>query len=438
MNDKSTSSIANANANKQCKAMSKKGDECKKDDSSDDEADDDDEDDDDKSEYQTVSSKNKLKKLKESGKKCSLQFQVMLKKKDTNQNYVSNDDDMTDNPDDNEDDEDDEDEENDDSYSSSTEDEENHNMAESDNDESDWHVVNNNNYGDSDDEKYKKTTYKLPLDFIENNPYLAINNQKMLKWKFIRRDESDWTTDVCSFKIYSTFSKNFESAYYLLDELISQLDFNQYSALNELWGSLIKIACVQSFGKRLKILSLLIKIMHRINVDNGAKMCINLYALKPLKSLQYSLESSNKEDRNLCRALFELFFFAEKLAIKWSVQKEYRAQMKDKDEFVEYICEASYFINLIMNTLNLNDNIGDLRSKSKPSNQTENNLDKQEKEEEEVDNDLENKDNEETDNTDINEEDDLVNDTMNSQQNNFNDELFTDEGEDNDNISSNS
>jgi hypothetical protein len=366
INDKSTSNLANANANKQCKSMSKKGDECKKDDSSDEEADDDDEDDDDKSEYQTVSSKNKLKKLKESGKKCSLQFQVMLKKKDTTQNYVSNEDDMTDNPDDNEDDEDEEDEDNDDSYSSSTEDEENHNMAESDNDESDWHVVNNNNYGDSDDEKYKKSTYKLPLDFIENNPYLAINNQKMLKWKFIRRDESDWTTDVCSFKIYSTFSKNFESAYYLLDELISQLDFNQYSALNELWGSLIKIACVQSFGKRLKILSLLIKIMHRINIDNGAKMCINLYALKPLKSLQYSLESSNKEDRNLCRALFELFFFAEKLAIKWSVQKEYRAQMKDKDEFVEYICEASYFINLIMNTLNLNDNIADLRSKSKP------------------------------------------------------------------------
>jgi hypothetical protein len=91
-----------------------------------------------------------------------------------------------------------------------------------------------------------------------------------------------------------------------------------------------------------------------------------------------------------------------------------------------------------MNTLNLNDNIADLKTKSKTSNQTEINLDKEEREEETVD--LGNKDDEETDNDkedDINDEDDVVNDTMNSQGNKLC-ELFTDEDEDNDNISSNS
>lgn len=213
-----------------------------------------------------------------------------------------------------------------------------------------------NAYGDSDEEKYRKLTYKLPLDSIEYSPYLAINNQKLLKWKFLRHDESDWQFESCSFKIYSCVSKNFHSAYYLLDELIDQLDIKSFQQLNELWNYLIKISCAQVFNKRLKLLNLLIKIMHKVNECSMDKMCVNLFALKPLKNLEYTLEMTSKEDRNLSRALFELFFFAEKLANKWQIQNEYRAQMKDKVEFVEKVCETAYLISLIMTSLNLSTN----------------------------------------------------------------------------------
>ena len=231
-----------------------------------------------------------------------------------------------------------------------------------------WYSYNSHGGGgqrESDDEKYRKSSNRLHqmqiyLDSVDKAPYLAINNQKMLKWKFTRRDDED-VVDTCSFKIYSTFSKNFESAYYLLDELIEQLNLANYTSLNDLWLCLVRIGCVQSFGKRLKIFSLLIKIMHKIDMEDtgeSTRACaINLYALKPLKNLQYHLQNSTSQSnsRNLCRALFELFFFAEKLAIKWGVQREYRAHMRDKDEFVEQICEASYFIKLMMKSLNLND-----------------------------------------------------------------------------------
>lgn len=184
-------------------------------------------------------------------------------------------------------------------------------------------------------------------------PYIAIRNQKCLKWKFTRRDKSDWTVDTCSFKIFTTFSKNFESAYYLLNELIDQNSSNKLLDLNHLWTHLIKICCVQSFSKRLKVLSLLIKIIQKVFNGNESKLCINLFDLKPLKNLQYKLEE-NMLDRNFSRAFYELFFFAEKLAIKWSIQTEYVAKMRDREEFLDKITETSYFIKMIMNSMSIN------------------------------------------------------------------------------------
>jgi hypothetical protein len=348
----------------------------------------DDETEDEEKEWLPIKKATLKQKAKETpGKKSSLNFQVMLKRKESssNSNY---DEDMNENHDDNNenddndatDEDDDEDDEEDDESNSSSDDNKTLDSDELDETEQnieEWNFSDqewySSNYGagggeshavganqDSDDEKYRKSSCRLHqiqvlLDSVDKTPYLAINNQKMLKWKFNRRDD-DLVTDTCSFKIYSTFSKNFESAYYLLDELIDQLNLTKYTGLNDLWMCLVKIGCVQSFCKRLKVFSLLIKIMHKIDLNNGAKFCINLHALKPLKNLQYYLQNSTSynNSRNLCRALFELFFFAEKLAIKWNLQREYRAHMRDKDEFVEQICETSYFLKLIMNSLNLN------------------------------------------------------------------------------------
>jgi hypothetical protein len=324
-----------------------------------------------------------LKLLFNQGKKCSLNFQVILKRRNNSANSNYDEYELNDNPDENEnddeEDEDDEDENDDDDSRTSSEEE---NTVYNENDDTDrnsldytgylnldytdeeWYAYNSGvGNPESDDEKYRKSSSRLHqiqifLDSMEKSPYLAINNQKMLKWKFNRRDD-DFVTDSCSFKIYSTFSKNFESAYYLLDELIDQLNLTNYTGLNELWTCLVRIGCVQTFGKRLKIFSLLIKIMYKIDLEGGEKSCINLHALKPLKNLQYYLQnsSSHNNSRNLCRALFELFFFAEKLAIKWEMQKEYRAHMRDKEEFVEQVCETSYFIKLMMKSLNLNDEV---------------------------------------------------------------------------------
>lgn len=216
-----------------------------------------------------------------------------------------------------------------------------------------------------------RRTFRLALDEAGlHMPYLSIQNKRMLTWKFSSPNGTSTATDSpsnVSFKIYSTVSKNFESAFHLLEELIDQLDLennlSHRSVLNKLWTSLIKICCVQSFDKRLKVLSLLIKTVSKVTqiskpLDDSP--IINLNALRPLKSLQHTVEATavsgnSGEDRNLSRALFELFFFAEKLACQWHKQREYLAHMKDKQDFIEKICEASSFIQFINNTYNLNE-----------------------------------------------------------------------------------
>ena len=88
---------------------------------------------------------------------------------------------------------------------------------------------------------------------------------------------------------------------------------------------------------------------------------IDLFALKPLKSLQYNLleastsvnanASSSVDDKNLQRALYELFFFAERLSIKFSMGDEYKARMKDQAEIVEMVFDTAKQINNLKQTI---------------------------------------------------------------------------------------
>ncbi|CAF0766591.1 unnamed protein product [Brachionus calyciflorus] len=301
---------------------------------------------------QTSSDSETKKKKAKINKKTSILFQVYTKNKESN----NEDDEENENEDDDDDDDNDEDNESGDDSNSDSSDEETEDYNQnSDSDQhgfdystDEWYTsVNNTNYSENEDEnKPKKISFKISLENLENVPYIAVKNQKILKWKFCR---TDWSTESCSFKIYTTLSKNFESAYHILDEIISQCSKLD---LNDLWSSLIKICCVQAFTKRLKILSLLIKIIRKVYQNSETKNCINLFELRPLKNLHYTLEFSNKDDKNFSRALYELFFFAEKLAIKWSIQCEYVARMKDKTYFLEKISETSYFINLIAGSIN--------------------------------------------------------------------------------------
>lgn len=254
-------------------------------------------------------------------------------------------------------DEEEDDDDDDDDTNDSDEDEDSYNSdSRSDHSNEDWDVAGDPNYAcnDSNEECFRKSTFKLCLDRIEYSPYLAINNLKLLKWKFILGDENkspgvEAGLDTCSFKIYQSVSKNFPSAFYLVDELIDQLSIKKFQRLNEIWSYLIKVSCAQVFNYRLKVFSLLIKILQKVlDEPDMDKKCINIFNLKPLKSLQASLESpTNKDDRNLLRALYDLFFVADKLAIKWSIEEEYQARLKSRGEIIERLCEVSYFIGLI-------------------------------------------------------------------------------------------
>lgn len=183
---------------------------------------------------------------------------------------------------------------------------------------------------DMEETSYVKTNFRLSLDQIERLPCLAFLNQRVFRWRFAHRGDSDWTSDACAFKVFASVTRNFDSAYHVLDELVGYMPLDE---IGPIWSQLVHASCVQSFTNRLKLLSLLVKIIRRVYDQEQAPSSpplIDLFALRPLKSLHYTLELYYKLDRNLSRALYEIFYFGEKLAIKWRVEREYVARMRDK------------------------------------------------------------------------------------------------------------
>jgi len=155
-----------------------------------------------------------------------------------------------------------------------------------------------------------------------------------------------------SFKFYSSNAKNFDLCSFWLNEVIDRLDLSVLNNLNEFWMLLIKNFCVQTFDKRLKVLRLINKLLFKLERSETVKeSCVDLYLLKPLKSFHVTLESLKLENKPLNRALFEMFHLAEKLSIKWSIQRQFRAQMKENEELIEKLCETKYFITLIAKSL---------------------------------------------------------------------------------------
>jgi hypothetical protein len=59
--------------------------------------------------------------------------------------------------------------------------------------------------------------------------------------------------------------------------------------------------------------------------------------------------ASSKEsgDTDSLRALYELFFYAEKLVIKWSICNEYNAKLKSKNNFVETVVDYAMKLSII-------------------------------------------------------------------------------------------
>jgi len=104
--------------------------------------------------------------------------------------FEDEDEEEEDEDDDDEEDTNDSDDDSDSHQSDTHSDQGSSNEDEANGDEDDWEVAGDNTYAynDSDEERLRKSTFKLFIDQIEYTPYLAINNQKLLKWKFSRGD----------------------------------------------------------------------------------------------------------------------------------------------------------------------------------------------------------------------------------------------------------
>ena len=308
-------------------------------------------------EHSTICSEAALKKNVQKPKKTCILFQIVPMRKNSsyhlNEDYDEEDRDEDENGIDEEDRESESESEN--SNSSGTCSNYEFNSQNSSNDDfyadERWDIsANNTDYIDNQENRFRKKKFKINLENLSTIPYIAIKNEKMLKWKFFRNN-ADFVNESCSFKIFTILSKNFEPAYNILDEIISQVDCVQLN-LNELWCSLIKICSVQSFNRRLKVLSLLIKICQKVYQASGCSRIIDIFEIKSIRNLHLMVQTYNTEDKNFSRALYELFFFVEKLAIKWSIQNEYLAKMQNKEYFLHKVIEMGHLINLFTGSIN--------------------------------------------------------------------------------------
>ncbi|CAH1794732.1 unnamed protein product [Owenia fusiformis] len=114
---------------------------------------------------------------------------------------------------------------------------------------------------------------------------------------------------------------------------------------DELWSSLVYVACKQTGQHRLKTIQLLLQILETQFKSSGAsKLCIDLGELKPLWLL-YKKCSETSSDMGtvtspVVRALTELFFVAENLAMDWEVTEDYLIALYDTQDLQKSIYQG--------------------------------------------------------------------------------------------------
>ena len=231
---------------------------------------------------------------------------------------------------------------------------------------------------DTTENERRKRKFKMTVKLNNiRDPYVSIRNRS-LKWKFIRGDKHD--DEKCTFRIYSCTTQTFDSAFILLSEIFANKSMNDLP-LNDLWLQLVKISCLMTYTKRLKIIHLLIKIIEHVlqsPTETYSINYLNLFALKPLRSLLCSLASYKEgSDTDSLRALYELFFYAEKLVFKWSICNEYNARLKSKNSLIKSVVDYAMKISIIENEI-LNKNSSTLSTQPENENTDEKTLLKEE------------------------------------------------------------
>ncbi|XP_074657535.1 zinc finger ZZ-type and EF-hand domain-containing protein 1-like [Tubulanus polymorphus] len=114
-----------------------------------------------------------------------------------------------------------------------------------------------------------------------------------------------------------------------------------------LWLSMVNVVCRQQGSFRLKAIQLLLDIlrMHQKQLEEGEKkLIINLSYLKPIWSLYVKMTSvvleAGKLSSSLSRALTELFYVAEELALMCGIEVWYTASVRLQSEWETILKEG--------------------------------------------------------------------------------------------------
>jgi hypothetical protein len=224
--------------------------------------------------------------------------------------------------------------------------------------------------------KINKKYNKLIIDLSKKHtyePFIALKTQS-LKWKFIRTSPNSCMTNAkihstssnqsnsknnrpfnVSFHLYTFKTNGFNTSYFIINELFSQYKetiFNKADHLNKLWSSLIDLTCLLTDTKRIKLINLLIQIVDYVDgANNPVDIHIDIFKLKPLRYLLHTLEEYKQYDKNLLRALYDLFFKIEKLVIRLNMQHEYHAKLKTKQQLLDTFFNVAANVFLIQKAI---------------------------------------------------------------------------------------
>ncbi|ELT88491.1 hypothetical protein CAPTEDRAFT_156305 [Capitella teleta] len=145
--------------------------------------------------------------------------------------------------------------------------------------------------------------------------------------------ENDWGY---RFSVTGGRMGRFDTGYMVLNAILCLPAISSLLPINELWSSLVYVACKQTGQQRLKAVQLLLRLMQL--QGSCERQTVDLSELSALWHLYTSLSASSSGGSSMVcpvvRALTELFFVAENLALEWGIAEEYASSLKHKDEFL--------------------------------------------------------------------------------------------------------
>ncbi|XP_013398348.1 zinc finger ZZ-type and EF-hand domain-containing protein 1-like [Lingula anatina] len=147
------------------------------------------------------------------------------------------------------------------------------------------------------------------------------------------------------FTISSGKIGRFDTGYLILNAILSNEMVAVSLPLNDLWCSLVYVACKQTGTQRLKTIQLLLRILQTQFVPRAdpQKCRVDLTLLKPLWKLY---KSSFKDTEGgsvtqpIVRALTELFLVAENTALDLGIVEEYVVALFDLDEIRKVVYQG--------------------------------------------------------------------------------------------------